>query len=212
MNKNIPAIVSVAVSAIVVTTLVVLYRRGRYKVEEGELQGETVISGMETWDSKSNEVINKLHPKLKTIAGDFVNDLSKQGIKYRIYSGYRTFDEQGFLYGKGRSLMELVAVNVDGKYASPNDKRVTNAKPGSSYHNYGLAFDGVEIKNGVALWNSPNEQKIVTTASKYGLYWGGNFTTLKDKPHFEDQKYGSVSQLLALYKTGNLDTNGYLIV
>lgn len=210
--KNAPAIVAIFVSVAVIVIIVVLYRRGRYRVEQGELAGENVISGMETWDTKSNEVIKKLHPKLRDKVSSFINELSGIGIKYRVYSGFRSFDEQAALYGKGRTVLELTSVGVDSKYAKPTETKVTNAKPGTSYHNYGLAIDGVEVKDSKALWISPNEAKIVTVATKYGLFWGGNFSTLKDKPHFEDKQYGSVAQLLALYNGGKKDINGYLIV
>jgi len=212
VKKNIPAIVSVFVSIVVVLFVIYLYRRGRYKVEQGELEGQDIISGMETWDSKSNEVIKNLHPKIKKIVTDFINDLYKQGIKYRTYSGNRTFIEQSELYGKGRTEEDLSLVGIDKKYSKPTEKIVTYAKPGSSYHNYGLAFDGVEVKDGQAIWNSNNEQKIVDTAKVYNLYWGGNFTNLKDKPHFEYKQFGTISQLLTLYNSGKKDNNGYLIV
>lgn len=212
MKINRGAVSSVLVSIAVTVLLVYLYRRGRYKVEEGELAGESVITGMETWDSKSDETIKGLHPKIRQRVTDLVNDLNEQGIKYRIYSGFRSFDEQAELYGKGRTATELVLSGVDAKYAQPNEKKVTNAKPGSSYHNYGLAFDGVEIKDGSAFWNSANEQKIAVSGAKYGFYWGGLFTTFKDRPHFEDKQFGTWQQLLALYNGGNKDINGYLIV
>lgn len=206
--KNIGAFISIFVSVVIVASLVILYRRNKYEIKEGELQGEDAI-GMSnvtgTWDSKSNEVINKLHPKVRQAFTSFINDLNGQGIKYRAYSGTRTFEEQAALYAKGRT--------------EPG-KIVTNAKPGSSYHNYGLATDGVQIKDGKAAWfltkkGQPltgDEKKIVDTAAKYGLYWGGNISTIYDTPHFEYQQFGSVSQLLALYNGKKIDSNGYLIV
>lgn len=206
---------AIIISIAIVVTAVILYllsRIGRYKVQQGELEGEEIITAMETWDSKSNDTIKKLHPKIRDVATNFVNDLNAQGIKYRIYSGTRTFDEQAKLYGKGRTIQELISNGVNPTYASPTEKKVTNAKPGTSYHNYGLAFDGVEIKDGVALWNSPNESKIVEAAKKHNLYWGGNFTSFKDKPHFEYQLFGNISGLLALYNANKVDSNGYLIV
>lgn len=213
MNKNtIPIIILIVAGFVTAGILFIISRIGRYKVQQGELQGEEIITIMETWDSKSDETIKKLHPKIRESVSSFVNDLNHQGIKYRIYSGLRTFDEQATLYGKGRTEQELIAVGIDPKYSKPSEAKVTNAKPGSSYHNYGLAIDGVEIKDGKAIWNNPNESKIVEAAKKYNLYWGGNFTTLKDKPHFEYQLFGNISQLLALYNQNKLDSNGYLIV
>lgn len=192
--------------------LYLIFRRNKYQIKQGELSGEDVITIMETWDSKSNQVIAGLHPKVRDIYTNFINDLSEQGISYRLYNGTRTFDKQAELYGKGRTEQELITAGVDKKYAKPNEKKVTNAKPGSSFHNYGLAGDGVEIKDGKAIWDSLNKQKIATTGAKYGLYWGGNFTSFKDEPHFEYQGFGNISTLLAIYNTGNIDQEGYIIL
>lgn len=200
--------------------IVWIVRKQNKRIKEGELQNEDILGIMETWDSKSNDVISKLHPKIRTRTADFVNDLKQQGISYRLYSGYRTFDEQAALYGKGRTGTELISAGVDKKYSKPTEKKVTNAKPGTSYHNYGLATDGVQIVNGKAKWfetkqGQPltgDEKKIVDTAAKYGFYWGGNISSIYDTPHLEDQQYGSVSQLLSLYNNNKIDSNGYLIV
>ena len=98
----------------------------------------------------------------------------------------RTFKEQDDLYAIGRTLP---------------GKKVTNAKGGDSYHNYGLAFDIVLLKDtdgngtyetaswetnvdfdgdGVADW-----QEVVMIAKKYGYAWGGSWTKFPDMPHFE---------------------------
>lgn len=212
MNEKQIQILVITIASIVTTSFIVfLYRRNNKHIESGELMGTDPISVFETWDSKSNETIGKLHPKIRQRTTDFINDLSKQGIKFRIYSGFRSFDEQAALYGKGRTEADLITAGVDKKYAKPGEKKVTNAKPGTSFHNYGLAFDGVEIVNGNAIWETTKQQTIVDTAKKYGFYWGGNFVSFKDKPHYEDQQFGGVNQLLSLYNAGKL-TNGYLIV
>lgn len=212
-KQNKIAIVVVSIATLITSAFIIwLVRKNKYKITEGELINEDVIGIMETWDKKSNEVISQLHPKIRQRATDFVNDLKNQGITYRLYSGNRSFDEQAKLYGKGRTAQELISLNVDEKYAKPSEAIVTKAKPGSSFHNYGLAFDGVEIKDNKAIWSSPNESQIVNTAKQYGFYWGGNFTSLKDTPHFEDQQFGNVSQLLSLYNANKLDASGFLIV
>lgn len=213
MNKNTLQILIISVAVIITSAFIFwLIKKNKYKIEEGELTGQDVIGIMETWDSKSDEVIKTLHPKIRDQASRFVNELDTLGIKYRLYSGTRTFEEQSTLYGKGRTIQELLSAKVDPKYSKPAEKRVTNAKPGSSFHNYGLAFDGVEIKNGVAIWTNPKQNIITATGRKYGFFWGGDFVTLKDTPHFEEQKYGTISDLLALYNSGNKDESGYLIV
>lgn len=212
-KQNIIATTIISVATILTSLFIVfIVRKNKHKIQSGELMNQDVIGITETWDSKSNDVISKLHPKIRQRAIDFVNDLKNQNISYRLYSGLRTFDEQAKLYGKGRTEAELISVNVDKKYAQPNEKRVTNARPGTSFHNYGLAFDGVEIRDGQAQWNSSNEQTIVSTGKKYGFFWGGDFKSFIDKPHFEDQQYGNIQTLLSLYNSNQLDANGYLIV
>lgn len=209
MNTNQLQVLFITIAAAITSVFIfILVRKNNKHIKMGELQNEDVIGVFETWDSKSNETIKTLHPKVRKNYSDFINDLSNQGIKYRLYSGFRSFQEQAELYGKGRTEAELILVNVDVKYARPTEKRVTDAIPGKSYHNYGLAGDGVEIVNGKAIWKSANEQKIVDTAKKYDLYWGGNFG---DSPHFEYKLFGTVSQLLALYNNNQI-SNGYLIV
>lgn len=211
-KENVFAVFIIAAIAAVTGFIIWLVRKNNHKIGSGELQNEDILGIMETWDSKSDEVIKSLHPKIRQRATDFVNDLNAQGIKYRLYSGRRTFEEQAELYGKGRTSTELAMSGIDTKYAKPTEAKVTNAKPGSSFHNYALAFDGVEIKDGIAIWNNPNKQKIADTGKKYGFFWGGDFTTIKDEPHFEDQQFGTISQLLVLYNSNQKDSQGYLIV
>lgn len=89
-----------------------------------------------TWDFITNQRIRTLHPKVQQSAIDFVNEVeSKHGIKLRVAQATRAIAQQNALYDQGRT--------VPGKI-------VTNAKGGESYHNYGLAIDVVEIKNGKA--------------------------------------------------------------
>ncbi len=147
-----------------------------------------------TWDKKTNEVIKTLHPVIQPLVTQAVNELhDTYGINYRVYEGIRSFTEQQEEYDQGRTTAGAI---------------VTNSKPGQSFHQYGLGLDGVEIKDGVALWSSPNQTIIVSTFKKYGFNWGGDFAS-KDTPHFEYQKFGGWRELLAMYNSGKI-TNGYL--
>lgn len=212
MKKIDKVIFITSISIIFVSGIIFLFiKNKKNKVESGELLGDDAINLIQTWDSKSNIIIEKLHPKIRSLVYSFINELKTLGISYRAYSGFRNFEEQASLYGKGRSEQDLIKVGVDKKHANPTEKKVTDSIPGKSFHNYGLAFDGVEIKNNVALWINPRQQEIVKIALKYGLYWGGNFS-IKDTPHFEFKNFGRVQYLLSLYNSGNLDSSGYLIV
>jgi len=62
--------------------------------------------------------------------------------------------------------------------------KVTNAKCGESYHNYGLAFDVVFRETG---YNAPEAdwQLLGTIGKALGLNWGGDWKGFVDRPHFE---------------------------
>jgi len=125
-------------------------------------------------DAISIERVKLLHPKIKGDVIYFIDEAERKlNITLRIVQGLRTFKEQQAIYDQGRT--------------KPG-KIVSNAKPGSSYHNYGLAIDIVPIENGKANWKYPYE-KIYPIAESHGFTCGGKFRTLKDKPHFE-KTYG----------------------
>jgi len=135
-------------------------------------------------DPISIERLSKLHPKVKSTFKAFIEEAENVlGITLRIVQGLRTVEEQNELYAQGRTKA---------------GKIVTNAKGGSSYHNYGLAIDLVEIKDGQANWNF-DYSKIAPIGNRYGLFWGGNFKSILDKPHFEKSFGFSVKQLLEKY-------------
>lgn len=135
------------------------------------------------WDSISLSRIKTLHPAIQKQAISFIQEAEKAGIKLRVTSALRTFDEQQALYNKGRTTAGRVE---------------TNAKAGYSYHNFGLAFDVVEIKGGKTLWNNPNWSKIGALGEKYGFEWGGKWKFV-DKPHFQKSFGLSTAALRSKY-------------
>lgn len=146
------------------------------------------------WDFVSEGRIEQLHPKIRNKVRELINKAEKAGIKLRITSGIRTWDEQQKLYDQGR--------------ITPGAK-VTNAKPGESYHNFGLAIDVVPIVNGNADFNTPYWNKIGEIGKSVGFVWGGDFKSIKDKPHFEMNFGGNLAQFRNLYSSGKT-TNGYI--
>ena len=150
-----------------------------------------------TWDSKTDAKIKTLHPKLRPLASRFINAVQKKlGHKLRITDGLRTFAQQDALYAQGRT--------------KPGNK-VTNAKGGQSYHNYGLAFDCYFTENGNVTFSKGINSEIAKIGEALGLEWGGRWTSLKDMPHFQLNK-GKTSDLLAIYNAGKKDSDGYIIV
>lgn len=151
-----------------------------------------------TWSKINDQRIANLHPKLRTIATKFINDVQKKlNTNLLITSGLRTFEEQKKIYAQGRTTPGSI---------------VTYAPPGSSYHNYGLAFDVAYIdKNGKPDWTKQISREIANIGKKNGLDWGGNWTKPFDPPHFQ-LTLAPTSKLLKLYNTKAVDSNGYVII
>lgn len=121
-----------------------------------------------------------------------INTQLPKGVRLRISQTLRTIQEQNELYAQGRIT---------------KGKIVTNAKGGSSWHNYGLAFDIVILydrdKDGVFELASWEEDKHFMTVVNYfkekGWKWGGEFKSIYDAPHFEKTFGMSINQALTKY-------------
>ena len=84
--------------------------------------------------------IKDLHPIVASLAKTLIERAKNElGIKLLITSTLRDNECQAKLYAKGRT--------------TPGPK-VTNAKPGQSFHNYGVAFDVVPVIDGKAIWST----------------------------------------------------------
>ena len=110
---------------------------------------------------------------------EFESALAKAGIKVKLTCGYRSVAEQNSLYALGR--------------AKPG-KIVTNARGGSSWHNYGLAADYAFIIEGRLTWNGP-WKVFGRIARECGLEWGGDWQKFADRPHVQWRKGRSLSQM-----------------
>jgi len=137
-------------------------------------------------DKTTLERIKLMHPKLRDkLLDDYltVNMKLPNGVRLRFSQTLRTFKEQDALFAQR--------------------PKVTNAKGGQSYHNYGLAFDIVILfddkQNGTfsrASWDLDKHfMTVVSFFKSKGWFWGGDFKSFKDYPHFE-QTFG--------YKTSEL--------
>ncbi len=148
---------------------------------------------LDTWDTATNNRIAKLHPKIRCAVKNFINEVDKtMGIKLRVIQGFRTYAEQNALYAQGRTT---------------KGKKVTNAKGGQSNHNFGLAIDVAEIKNGNIDWNEQEKvlPKIAPIGKKWGFEWGGDWKSIVDKPHFEMMFGKSLADLRKLYEENGND-------
>jgi LAS superfamily LD-carboxypeptidase LdcB len=182
--------IGVGVGLLVATIIVLILSRKKKKPTQ-------MLEVEKTWDSKTDAKIQTLHPQLRGIASKFINEVEKKlGHRLRITDGYRTFAEQDKLYSKGRTT---------------SGKKVTNARGGSSYHNYGLAFDTYFTENGKVTFAKAINSEVAKIGKELGLEWGGDWASFKDMPHFQLSK-GSVKQLLALHNSKKVDSSGYVVV
>jgi peptidoglycan L-alanyl-D-glutamate endopeptidase CwlK len=136
------------------------------------------------------ERIKTAHPavreELRQMYSEFCLVLSGR-IRVRFTRVYSTYAEQDALFAQGRG--------------KDKRKRVTNARGGRSYHNFGLAFDICLLidRNGdgvfeEASWDTLLDfdrdgkidwQEIVAIAKQYGWEWGGDWASFPDAPHFQ---------------------------
>lgn len=107
------------------------------------------------------------------------------GITLRVTQGLRTFEEQALIYAQGRTLPGRI---------------VSNAKPGYSFHNWGLAVDVCPIVKGNLDWRY-DFAKLKPFADNQLIRWGGTFKTIIDKPHFEKSFNYTIKQLYQKYLT-----------
>jgi peptidoglycan L-alanyl-D-glutamate endopeptidase CwlK len=124
---------------------------------------------------RTEKAIATLHPKIRQLVIDGVNkaDVALSGrADMIIVQALRTFPEQDALFKKR--------------------PKVTNAKAGQSYHNYGLAFDFcLQVDGKDISWDTAKDwdgdhiadwMEVATIFSALGFKWGKAFN---DLPHFE---------------------------
>jgi len=148
-------------------------------------------------DERSAKNVATLHHKVQQLFRNWIAEcqvLAKvYGYEYKAISGNRTWDEQAKLYSQGRTTA---------------GKIVTNARPGYSNHNFGLAVDMGVFKDGKYLDAArPSEseafhRKAADIAKKYDIEWGGDWKTFKDFPHFEYKIGKTLAQMRDLIKEG----------
>jgi len=153
-------------------------------------------------------ILAKLHPIVKVMMRKLLIQCKQAGLKFGIYSGLRTFDEQNKLYSKGRRF-------ENGNWVIINKAEiVTNSKCGYSWHNYGLACDFViRGSKNQWTWNSSIDTNrdgrndwnhFGEIAESNGLTWGGRWKP-PDIPHV--QYHGGIKDInsaLTLYNSGGI--------
>lgn len=123
------------------------------------------------FDPRSEKNLATLVPNARRKAREWLTKCLEAGINVKVICGTRTYEEQAALYAKGRT--------------APGEK-VTNARPGYSWHNFGVAWDFVVFDDrGQPLWDSQLMERCGRIGEELGLEWGGSWKGFKDKPHLQ---------------------------
>lgn len=153
---------------------------------------------MTDWKTINAQRLTTVHPLLCRRVNAFLEHMAANGVPVLVTQALRTYEEQAALYAKGRT--------------APGPK-VTNAQPGYSSHNFGLAVDAVpdEIdKAGLTPdWNPmhPAWQQILTAAKTYGLAEGAEWRSFPDFPHLylHELKDTPTDQMRVVYTSDGLE-------
>jgi peptidoglycan L-alanyl-D-glutamate endopeptidase CwlK len=109
--------------------------------------------------------LEHLDKRLIEPAKQLILKCRQAGVPILITQTLRDVEYQNFLYAKGRT--------------APGVK-CTNARGGSSYHNYGLAIDFAPLTNGKPNYsNSALFKKVATIAKSLGFEWAGDIPSIK---------------------------------
>ncbi|MGG1618250.1 M15 family metallopeptidase [Paenibacillus sp. NRS-1781] len=136
---------------------------------------------LELVKSKSAARLQGLLPVVRTATERLIERSFSLGIPIVIVQGLRTIAEQNELYAQGRT---------------KSGPKVTNAKGGTSYHNFGVAVDfALLLPDGRSVsWDTKRDgntdhkadwMQVVAIAKELGFEWGGDWKTFTDLPHLQ---------------------------
>lgn len=136
--------------------------------------------------------LSKVFPPLAAKMEKLIALCEAAGVDLLVTQSLRTVEEQNALFAQGRTLP---------------GKRVTNARGGQSYHNFGLAVDVVPLDSlGKADWDAshPAWETMGQLAESIGLEWGARWKTFKDIPHLQLTGGTKLVELRLRYAEGGL--------
>jgi peptidoglycan L-alanyl-D-glutamate endopeptidase CwlK len=157
----------------------------------------------------------KLHPDVRARLEKLEILAEENGLNFIVTQTLRTEDEQIAYYAQGRESLDRINELREIAGMGPIGERearlvVTRAKTvWDSYHAYGLAFDIAVLNNKGQIdwgedadWNGDNIsdwEQLGALGESIGLEWGGNFSSLRDMPHFQYRMGKTIGQLRREY-------------
>ena len=141
------------------------------------------------FDARTEGNIRSLQLVAQPLARRSLRALKQAGLDARIISGTRDYEEQNALFRQGR-------------FGNPG-KKVTNARGGQSWHNFGLAWDIGLFANGDYVTSEAKYRQAATHGKVAGLEWGGDWRTFPDVPHYQVGAAGrTISGARAVFESG----------
>ena len=138
---------------------------------------ERALPDLSGLDERTVRNLRTLLPEVQVAVRDWLLRsavAAAEGLGYvlKVISGTRSWAEQDALYAKGRTAPGL---------------RVTKARGGYSWHNFGLAFDvGLfTVSGGYVADDAPYRELVKKAGVPAGFEWGGVWTEFPDTPHFQ---------------------------
>ena len=120
----------------------------------------------------ASRALTDLHPSIQADARALVAAWKTAGLTILVTCTLRSLEEQARLYAQGRTAPGPV---------------VTKARPGRSWHNFGLALDLVPLREGKAVWRStdPLWSAALDVARGQGWTCGADWPAFPDLPHVQ---------------------------
>lgn len=133
-----------------------------------------------------------INPELGARVDRVIENAHRNGMDILLTGGYRGIAYQNRLYMQGRTAPGTI---------------VTNARGGSSFHNFGLAVDFAFNDPDGQLWSEEHQWSAVGDLGKeMGLQWGGDWRGFSDKPHLQYNPTDKTpAELLQIYNQGGLE-------
>jgi len=135
-----------------------------------------------------NPCTSDLVPYVASRLSQLIADANQANIEVHVDRGCQSLEQQAKLYALGRTT---------------SGPKVTSARPGTSVHNCGLAFDLAIVDgagNEIVKGDDYRWKTVGAIARKLGLDWGGDWKPLPDVTHF--QQPGATCRISALRDDG----------
>lgn len=148
---------------------------GKFTAEAEEVFHERCVAIAQAegaFDPRTEANLHGLQLAVQPLARRSLNAIKASGRNVRMISGTRSYEAQNALFRKGR-------------FGNPGP-RVTNARGGQSWHNFGLAWDIALFTDAGAYLAATPPYAAASLAGKIaGLEWGGDWKSFPDTPHYQ---------------------------